>query len=173
LPRLKAHFRLTNVSALQPLNSTNKEKTKVRKQTVGRRQSLLLVTITAVIVLGASHSASAQNGPAPKPDFSAMGEHWEVVEYEYDYTGNVPKFVVIAKPKKKTVHMWWTVTWRDNKGLVVEQMTLMFWPGSVQKVKVGEPVQGHSKAPFKRFMAQVKSITVTEDPHGPEESTAN
>ena len=146
----------------------------MRKQTLGRLQSLLLVTIAAVIVLGASNSAFAQNGPAPKPDFSAMAEHWEVVEYEYDYTGNVPKFVVIAKPKKKRVHMWWTVTWRDSKGLVIEQMTLMFGPGSVQnRVKIGEPVQAQSKAPFKRFMAQVKSITVTEDPYGHEEETAN
>lgn len=145
----------------------------MRKRPLARLQSLLSVTIAAVFVLGASSPVFAQTGPAPKPDFSAMAEHWDVVEYSYEYTGNVPRFVVIAKPKKKTVHMWWTVTWRDGKGLVVEQMTLMFWPGSVQKVKVGEPVEGKSKAPFKRFMATVKSITVTEDPNGPEEETAN
>jgi hypothetical protein len=155
------------------LIQTNQEITKVRQRTLAPLRSLLLVAITAVIVLGVSKSVIAQTGPAPKPDFSAMAEHWEVVEYSYEYTGNVPRFVVIAKPKKKTVHMWWTVTWRDSKGLVVEQMTLMFWPGSVQKVKVGEPVEGKSKAPFKPYMAKVKSITITEDPNGPEEETAN
>jgi hypothetical protein len=156
------------------LIQTNQEITKVRQQTLAPLRSLLLVAIAAAIVLGASKCVIAQTGPAPKPDFSAMGEHWDVVEYDYDYTGNVPKFVVIAKPKKKRVWMWWTVTWRDSKGLVVEQMTLMFGPGSVQKrVKIGEPVQAQSKAPFKRFMSQVKSITVTEDPYGHEEETAN
>lgn len=145
----------------------------MRKQTLAPLRSLLLVTIAAVIVLGTSTSVFAQKGPAPKPDFSAMEEYWEVVEYEYDYTGNVPNFFVIAKPKQKTVPMWWTVTWRDNKGLVVEQMTLMFMPGTVRQVKIGEPVRARSKAPFKRFMATVKSITVTEDPNGGEESTAN
>jgi len=144
------------------------------KQINKRWQSFLLAIIAAFIVLGASSSVFAQTGPDPKPDFSEMEEQWEVVEYEYDYTGNVPKFVVIAKPKKKKVWMWWTVTWRDSKGVVIEQMTLMFGPGSVQKrVKIGEPVRAQSKAPFKRFMAQVKSITITEDPYGHEEETAN
>src|SRR5688572_16125945 len=108
------------------LIQTNQEITKVRQQTLAPLRSLLLVTIAAVIVLGASNSVFAQNGPAPKPDFSAMEEYWEVVEYEYDFAANIPTINVIAKPKQKSVPTWWTITWRDAKGVAIHTDTIMF-----------------------------------------------
>ena len=78
------------------------------KQTVQRWQSLLLVTIAAVIVLGASSSAFAQkswNAKSPKPDFSAMEEYYEIVEYEYDFTTNIPTFYVIANRSKRSCRL--------------------------------------------------------------------
>ena len=100
----------------------------MNKQITKRWQSLLLVTIATVIMLGASSSAFAQkswNDKTPKPDFSAMEEYWEIVEYEYNFTENsLPTFTVIAKKKEKNVPLKWDVTWRDSKGVKIEGYSL-------------------------------------------------
>jgi hypothetical protein len=146
------------------------------EQTNRRRRPLLLATVATFIVLGASGSVFAQNKAAdkyPKPDFSAMEEYWEVVEYEYDFTGNVPNFYVIAKPKQKAVPTGWDITWLDSKGVKIERYMLYFGHGQVQRSKIGDPIRGSSKAPFKRHMAQVKSITVVENPDSGDAKTEN
>lgn len=84
----------------------------MKKQINKRWQSLLLTMIAAFIVLGASGSVFAQNKTAdkyPKPDFSAIEEYWEIVEWEYDFAQNIPSFIVIAKPKQKSVPTWFTI----------------------------------------------------------------
>jgi hypothetical protein len=160
------------------LTRTNKEKAEVRKQTVTPLQSRLLVAIAAVIVLGASNSVIAQNKAAdkyPKPDFSAMEEYWEVVEYEYDFgtTSNVPNFIVIAKPKQKVVPTGWDITWVDSKGVKIAKYMIYFPHAQVMQSKVGDPIRGQSKAPFKREMAQVKSVTIIENPDSGDSKTTN
>ncbi len=82
------------------------------KQTNQLSQSLLLATIVTFIVLGSFSSVFAQNKAVdkyPKPDFSAMEEYWDIVEWEYDFapTSNVPNFIIIAKPKQNVVPVWW------------------------------------------------------------------
>jgi hypothetical protein len=142
------------------------------KQINKRRQTLLLATILAFIVLGASGSVFAQKADKyPKPDFSAMEEYFEVVEYEYDFSSSVPAFIVVAKPKQKVVPTWWEVTWRDAKGVKIVSFTVYFH--QVYKVKIGEPVRGEGYAPFKTQMTGVKSVIVTERPDSQEEKTAN
>ena len=142
----------------------------MKKQINKRWQSLLLVTIAAVIMLGASSSALAQksyNAKYPKPDFSAMEEYWEVVEYEYDYTSNIPQFIVVAKKKQEKVPCWWDITWRDAKEVKVSYETIMFNAANVSDAKVGEAVRGSSYAPWQRDIPRIKSVVVTEseDPH--------
>jgi hypothetical protein len=135
-----------------------------------------LIIIAGVIVLGASNSVFAQNKAAdkyPKPDFSAMEEYWEVVEYEYDFSTMVPNLIVLAKPKQRVVPVGWNITWLDSKGVKLERHTLFFPTGQIQRSKIGDPIRGESKAPFKRFMAQVKSITVEENPYAGDAKTEN
>ena len=146
------------------------------KQINLRWQSFLLAAIAGFIVMGASGSVFAQKADKyPKPDFSAMEEYWEVVEWEYDFaSGGVPRFYVIAKPKQKVVPTWWKITWRDAKGVALDSATLMFDYVEVTKSKIGEPIRGSSLAPFKRLMPQVKSVNVTDDlPDNHEVKTAN
>ncbi len=148
------------------------------KQINQRWQSLLLATIVTFIVLGSSGSVFAQNKAAdkyPKPDFSAMEEYWEIVEWEYDFapTSNVPNFIVIAKPKQKVVPVWWDITWLDSKGVKIVRHCIFFSAGQVQRSKIGDPIRGESKAPFKREMAQVKSVKITENPDGGDAKTEN
>jgi len=148
----------------------------VTKQINKRRWSLLLVTIVTFILLGSTGSVFAQNKTAdkyPKPDFSAMEEYWDIVEYEYDFSGNVPYIYVIAKPKQKAVPIWWDMTWLDNKGVKIVKHTLFFGAGKVQQSKIGDPIRGESHAPFKREMAQVKSVMVKENPDGGDAKTSN
>ncbi len=130
------------------------------------RQSLLLFTIAIVVMLGASSSAFAQKSMTakfPKPDFKAMDEYWEIVEYEYDYaTGNMPLIYVIAKKKQEKVPRWWVITWRDGKGVKVLAHTLMFDSFDVRNAKIGEPVRGSSYAPDIKDIPKIKSVVVTE-----------
>lgn len=141
----------------------------MKKQINKLKQSLLLAAIAVFVVLGASGSALAQTKKDnyPKPDFTVMEEGWEIVEWEYDFTENIPAFYVIAKPKQKTVSTWFTITWRDAKGVRIDSQTIVFDYFDVQKAKIGEPIRGRSYAPWKRQMPQVKSIIVTEheSPH--------
>ena len=127
-------------------------------------QSLLLATITTVIVFGASTEAFGQkslNEKYPKPDFSAMEEYWEVVSFEYDFTGNgVPSFTVLAKKKERNVPRKWMVTWYDADGVKVDAGPLLFDNGN--RAEIGEPVRTSAYAPFKRYMSRVKTIKVTE-----------
>ena len=102
-----------------------------------------------------------------------MEEYWEVVEYEYDFTTMVPNLIVIAKPKQKVVPVGWDITWLDSKGVKIERYMLYFSPGQVQRSKIGDPIRGESKAPFKRFMSQVKSVTVKENPEAGDARTEN
>lgn len=146
----------------------------MKKQTTRCWQSLLLATIAIFIVLGASGSISAQKADKyPKPDFSAMEEYFEIVEWEYDFTSGVPTFNVIAKPKQKVVPRYWEITWRDAKGIILTKYTIMFNSVALERVKIGEPVRGSSYAPWKETMAKIKSVIVTEDPTSPEGRTAN
>jgi hypothetical protein len=155
-----------------------KGETKMTQQINKRWQSLLLATIATAIILGASSSAFAQNKAAdkyPKPDFSAMEEYWEVVDYEYDFgtTSNVPNFIVIAKPKQKVVPTGWDITWVDSKGVKIAKYMIYFPHAQVMQSKVGDPIRGQSKAPFKREMPQVKSVKVIENPDSGDARTAN
>lgn len=138
----------------------------MKKQNVQRRQSLLLVIIAAVIVLGASSSAFAQkswNAKSPKPDFSAMEEYYEIVEYEYDFTGSsMGTFTIIAKKKIAKTPTTWNVVWRDEKGVKLVQQTLTFPPYQGQEAEIGEPIKGWSYGPWKDNMPKVKSVKITE-----------
>ena len=48
-----------------------------------------------IIVSGASGAVFAQD-KYPKPDFSAMEEYYEIVEYKHDFTDR--QFRIIVKP---------------------------------------------------------------------------
>lgn len=136
------------------------------KQSNKSLKSLMLLTVAMFIMLDASGAVFAQD-KYPKPDFTVMEEGWEIVEWEYDFTENIPAFYVIAKPKKQTVSTWFTITWRDAKGVRIDSQSIYFDYFDVQKAKIGEPIRGKSYAPWKREMAKVKSVIVTEhdDPH--------
>lgn len=137
-------------------------------------KSFLLTIIAMFIVLGSFGAIFAQKADKyPKPDFSAMEEYWEIVEYEYDFTTMVPNLIVIAKPKQKVVPVWWDITWLDSKGVKIVKHCIFFSAGQVQRSKIGDPIRGESKAPFKREMAQVKSVKVTENPDGGDAKTEN
>lgn len=144
----------------------------MKKQIKKRLQSFLLATIAMFIMLGASGAVFAQD-KYPKPDFTVMEEGWEIVEWEYDFTENIPAFYVIAKPKKQTVSTWFTITWRDAKGVRIESNTLVFDYFDVQKAKIGEPIRGKSYAPWKRLMPTVKSVIVTEAPDSHDQKVGN
>lgn len=136
-------------------------------------KSFLLTTIAIVIVLGTLGSIFAQKADKyPNPDFSAMEEYFDIVEHEYEFTG-LGSFTVIAKPKEKSVPRWWTITWRDAKGVVIVKHTLMFNSAELSRTKVGEPLRGSAYAPEKRLMSQVKSVTIVENPDGGDGNTAN
>jgi hypothetical protein len=129
-------------------------------------QSLLLLTITTFIMLGASVSALAQKSMTakfPKLDFKVMEEYWEVVEYEYDYaTGNMPLIYVIAKKKEEKVPRYWRITWRDAKGVKILSHTLMFDVFDVRNAKDGEPIRASAYAPDTKDIPKIKSVVVTE-----------
>lgn len=144
----------------------------MKKQINKRLQSFLLATIAMFIMLGAFGAVFAQD-KYPKPDFTVMEEGWEIVEWEYDFTENIPAFYVIAKPKKQTVSTWFTITWRDAKGVRIESNTLVFDYFDVQKAKIGEPIRGKSYAPWKRLMPTVKSVIVTEAPDSHDQKVGN
>ncbi len=131
-----------------------------------RGQSLLLVTIFTLILLGASSSTFAQkswNAKTPKPDFTAMEEYYEIVDYEYDFTGGgVPRFYVTAKKKIKKTPSAWRITWRDDKGVKIAQYTINFNWTDTQEAEIGEPIRGDSPAPFKSDMPNVKSVEIAE-----------
>jgi hypothetical protein len=147
------------------LKQPNRRK-KMTKQINKRWKSLLLVTIAAVIMLGASSSAFAQKSMTakfPKPDFKAMEEYWEVVEYEYDYaTGSLPLINVIAKKKQEKVPKWWVITWRDAKGVKILSHPLMFDYFDVKNAKDGEPIRASAYAPSIKDIPRIKSVVVTE-----------
>lgn len=136
------------------------------KRTVKYWQSLLLLTIAVVVMLGASSAASAQkswNNKSPKPDFSAMEEYYEIVEYEYDFTGsNMGTFTIIAKKKIAKTPTTWNVVWRDEKGVKLVGQTLTFPPYQGQEAEIGEPIKGWSYGPWKDNMPKVKSVKITE-----------
>lgn len=142
------------------------------KQISKRWKSLLLTTVAMFIMLGESDVVFAQD-KYPKPDFTVLEEGWEIVEWEYDFAENIPAFYVIAKPKKQTVSTWFTITWRDAKGVRIDSQTIVFDYFDVQKAKIGEPVRGRSYAPWKRQMPQVKSINVTEAPDSHDQKVGN
>lgn len=146
----------------------------MKKQITKCWQSFLLAAFAIFIVPAASSAVFAQD-KYPKPDFSAMAEYWEVVESEYDFAGGgVPRLNVIAKPKQKSVPMWWDIVWRDEKGIIIDKYSIKFGAVEIGRAKIGEPVQGSSFAPFKKYMPQVKSVTVTgENPSGGDATTAN
>jgi hypothetical protein len=136
------------------------------------RRSFLLTTIAVVFVLSGFGSAFAQKADNyPKPDFSEMEEYWEIVSYEYDFAAR--QFLVIAKPKQKVVPIWWNVTWRDSKGITIEKFKIVFSLGAVNAAKIGEPIRAQGYCPFKRQMAEVKTIDVKENPDGGDAKTAN
>ena len=138
----------------------------MKKHTVQRWQSLLLITIAAIIMLGASSSAFAQkswNNKSPKPDFSEMEEYYEIVEYEYDFTGsNMGTFTVIAKKKMAKTPTSFNIVWRDEKGVQLAKHTLSFPPFQGQEAEIGEPIKGSSYGPWKDNMPKVKSVKITE-----------
>lgn len=138
----------------------------MNKQMNKRLKSFLLAAIAAFIVLGASGSVFAQKAMTakfPKPDFKAMEEYWEVVEYEYDYaTGNMPLIYVIAKKKAEKVPRYWRITWRDAKGVKILSHTLMFDVFDVKNAEDGEPIRASAYAPDNKDIPRIKSVVVTE-----------
>jgi hypothetical protein len=136
------------------------------KQTIQHWQALLLVTIAAFIILSASSAASAQkswNAKSPKPDFSAMEEYYEIVAYEYDFTGsNMGTFTIIAKKKIAKTPTTWNVVWRDAEGVKLAGQTLTFPPYQGQEAEIGEPIKGWAYGPWKDNMPKVKTVKVTE-----------
>ena len=141
---------------------------------INKSRKLFLLTVVAIFIVSvASGSAFAQKADKyPKPDFSEMLEYFDIVEHEYEFTG-LGSFSVIAKPKQKAVPRWWTITWRDEKGVAIVKHTLMFNSAELSRTKIGEPIRGSAYAPEKRLMPRVKSVTVTENPEGGDGSTAN
>jgi hypothetical protein len=137
------------------------------KQINKRRQSLLLATIATFIVLGASGSVFGQKNlkaQFPKPDFSAMEEYWEIVSYEFDYTGNkeaLPQLVVVAKKKQKDVLYNFDVYYYDQDGVKVSSGGILWYMVRGRNAAVGEPVREQAKAPFMEYMKTVKKIVVT------------
>ena len=138
----------------------------MKKQINKRWQSLLSVTIAAVIMLGASSSALAQKSMTakyPKPDFKAMEEYWEVTDYEYNYaTGSVAEFSIVAKKKQEKVPRYWRITWLDDKGVKVTSFTLMFESYNMRNTKVGDSIRASSYAPEIKDIPRIKSVVVTE-----------
>lgn len=143
----------------------------MNKQINKLRQSLLLLTIAIVMMLGATSSAFAQKAMTakfPKPDFSAMEEYWEIVEYEYDYASSrLGQFIVVAKKKQAKVPTWWDVAWKDAQGVKLHNLTIYFNYVNVRDAKVGDTLRGSSYAPDIRNIPKIKSVVVTEseDPH--------
>lgn len=135
------------------------------KQINKRWQSLLLATIATVIMLSASSLAFAQksfNDKFPKPDFKAMEEYFEITDFEYDFTKRISEFSVVAKKKQQKVPTYWTIIWRDDKGVKVTSFTLMFEYYYMKDAKVGEPVRGSSYAPEEKDIPRIKSVVITE-----------
>ena len=135
------------------------------KQINKRRQSLLLTMLAIVITLSASSVVSAQksfNAKFPKPDFKAMEEYFEIVDYEYDFTSGISQFSVVAKKTQQKVPRYWTITWRDDKGVKVTSFTLMFESYNIKDAKVGEPIRCSSYAPEEKDIPRIKSVVVTE-----------
>lgn len=146
----------------------------MKKQINKSLKSFLLTIVAMFIVFGASGAVFAQDKAAdkyPKPDFTEMEEYWDIVEYEYDFSNR--QIIVIAKPKKKVVPIWWDITWLDSKGVTVSSYTIYFLKHQVENGKVGDPQRGTSYCPFKRQMVDVKSIKVTENTGGGDAKLAN
>ena len=142
------------------------------KQINRSRRSFLLATIAVFIVLSGFGSVFAQKADKyPKPNLSEMEEYWEIVSYEYDFAER--QFLVIAKPKQKVVPIWWTITWRDGKGITVSEYDIYSPLAAVQRAKIGEPIRAQGYCPFKRQMVEVKKIDVKEDTGGGDGKTAN
>ncbi len=131
----------------------------MKKQSNKRWQSLVLATIAAILMHGAS--IFAQDNKYPKPDFSAMEKYYEVIKYEYDFNANIPLFIVVAKRKEENVPKWWIVKWFDADGVVISSGGLLFDPGF--KATVDDPMRTSAYAPWKREMPKVKRIVVYED----------
>lgn len=132
-------------------------------------QSPLLIAIAAIFMLTASESVLAQKSMTakfPKPDFKAMEEFYDIVEYEYDYTTNIPQIYIIAKKKEQKVPTWWVITWLDAKGVKVTHYSFYFSTVD-SKTKIGEPVRGNGYAPWERQISSIKSVVVSEheSPH--------
>lgn len=134
-------------------------------------KSLLLTTVAMFIMLGTFGAVFAQD-KYPRPDFSEMEEYFEIVESEYNFVG-LGAFIVTAKPKKKAVPRYWTITWFDAKGVAIVSHTLMFNSAKLSQTKIGESIKGDSYAPEKRLMSQIKSVTIKENPEGGDANTAN
>jgi predicted RND superfamily exporter protein len=135
------------------------------KRITKRWQSLLLATIAAFIVLVASNSVFAQNkaDKYPKPDFSAMEEHFDIVDHKYEFDGSgEPLFIVVVKKKQKNAPRYWDIVWRDADGVKVTRSTLIFDFADLQKTEIGEPIRGSAYAPYKRDMPKVKSVVIKE-----------
>ncbi len=65
------------------------------------------------------------------------------------------------------------ITWLDSKGVKIVRHRIFFSAGQVQRSKIGDPIRGESKAPFRREMAQVKSVKSTENSDSPDARTEN
>lgn len=133
------------------------------------QKPMIFVAIAIFIVLGATSAALAQKSMTakfPKPDFKAMEEYFDIVEYEYDYTTNIPQIYIVAKKKEEKVPTWWVITWHDAKGVKITGASFYFSTVDA-KTKVGEPVRGSGYAPWEREIPKIKSVVVSEheSPH--------
>lgn len=133
------------------------------------RGHLQAVMLGLVVVLGVSVVASAQkslNNKFPKPDFSEMEEHWEIVSYQFDYTYSgsspmTPQLLVVAKKKEEAVLYRWDVNYYDEDGVKVIPGGPLWFDVPGRNAKLGEPVKSSALAPFMDKMKKVKKIVVT------------
>lgn len=137
----------------------------MKKQNTRAWQALFLGVVAVFIMVGSSGSVFAQKSVSdkfPKPDFKAMEEYFEIVDSEYDFAAGISEFSVVAKKKVQKVPRYWTITWRDAKGVKVTSFTLMFEHYNIKDAKIGEPVRGSSYAPEEKDIPRIKSVVITE-----------
>jgi len=96
----------------------------------------------------------------PKPDFSEIEKYFEIVRYEYDFSGN--RFPLLVKAIKKTNIFEWYLTFYDADGVKVKEQSLN---GSISSPELGEPTKIYGYTPSEKEMKEVKRITITRKPN--------
>ena len=125
------------------------------KQQTNQSWQFLLATI---IMLGVWTSTFSQQ---QKPDFSAMEQWYEIVKYDYDFSGNFPLIIVVVKKKVRNAPIYFRVGWFDADGIRVGiDANLIPVQGTLNALLVGEPFRLRAYAPAEKDMPKVKSTVV-------------